>query len=236
MAKPLWAWSLPKTKSFEVAAPSGPIEAPKAEGVAVRNNAEQDVYMRREHPRIIDLWAALLDTGLSFTRGNSESTSFALTGKAARTTKRTKVSLYSTEIYSRSTLSGVSSTTASAIRGGARVDVNLRGRSFAFGLADFEHDRFQDLDLRSVLGGGLGYHLIKEKDRTLDVFGGVTYNQEYYSQPFSPPNPSTTRNTAEIVLGQTLATKLGSRTTLGEQFSFFPTFLTQETTGCNWTS
>ena len=211
-----------KDEKFEVAAPSGPIEAPKAEVVAVRNNAEQDVYMRMEHPRIIDLWAALVDAGLSFTRGNSDSTSFALTGKAARVTKHTKVSLYSTEIYSRSTLAGVSNTTASAIRGGGRVDVDLRGRLFVFGLADFEHDRFQALDLRSVLGAGLGYHLIKEKDRTFDVFGGATYNQEYYSKPFSPPNPSTTRKTAEFVLGETLATKLGSRTTLGEQFSFFP--------------
>ena len=211
-----------KDEKFEVAAPSGPIEAPKSEVVAVRNNAEQGVFMRMEHPRIIDLWAALVDAGLSFTRGNSDSTNFALTGKAARTTKRTKISLYSTEIYARSKLAGVSNTTASAIRGGARVDVNLRGRSFAFGLADFEHDRFQDLDLRSVLGGGLGYHLIKEKDRTFDVFGGLTYNQEYYSQPFSPPNPSTTRKTAEFVLGETLATKLGSRTTLAEQFNFFP--------------
>ena len=211
-----------KDGKFEVAAATGSVEAPKAEVVAVRNNAEQDVYMRMEHPRIIDLWAALLDTGLSLTRGNSESTSFALTGKAARTAKRTKISLYSTEIYSRSTLAGVSNTTANAIRGGARVDVNLRGRSFAFGLADFEHDRFQDLDLRSVQGGGLGYHLIKEKDRTFDVFGGLTYNQEYYSKPFRPPNPSTTRKTAEFVVGETLATKVGSRTTLSEQFNFFP--------------
>jgi putative salt-induced outer membrane protein YdiY/small nuclear ribonucleoprotein (snRNP)-like protein len=211
-----------KDEKFEIAAPSGPVEAPKVEVVAVRNNAEQDVYMRMEHPRIIDLWAALVDAGLSFTRGNSDSTSFALTGKGARVTKRTKLSLYSTEIYTSSTLAGVTSTTASAIRGGARVDVNLRGRSFAFGLADFEHDRFQALDLRSVLGGGVGYHLIKEKDRTFDVFGGATYNHESYSKPFNPPNPSTTRKTAEIVLGETLATKLGSRTTLGEQFSFFP--------------
>jgi len=211
-----------KDEKFEVAAPSGRIAAPKSEVMAVRNNAEQDAYMRMEHPRIIDLWAALVDTGLSFTRGNSDSTSFALMAKAARTTKGTKISLYSTEIYARSTLAGVSNTTASAIRGGARVDVNLRGRLFAFGLADFEHDRFQDLDLRSVLGGGLGYHLIKEKDRTFDLFGGLTYNQEYYSQPFSPPNPSTTRKTAEFVLGETLATKLGSRTTLAEVFNFFP--------------
>jgi hypothetical protein len=82
-----------KDEKFEVAAPSGPIESPKAEVVAVRNNAEQDVYTRMEHPRIIDLWAALVDAGLSFTRGNSESTSFALTGKAARVTKRTQISM-----------------------------------------------------------------------------------------------------------------------------------------------
>jgi hypothetical protein len=90
-----------KDEKFEVAAATGSVEAPKAEVVAVRNNAEQDVYMRLEHPRIIDLWAALLDTGLSLTRGNSESTSFALTGKAARTAKRTKISLLHRNLFTK---------------------------------------------------------------------------------------------------------------------------------------
>jgi putative salt-induced outer membrane protein YdiY len=116
----------------------------------------------------------------------------------------------------------VSSTTASAIRGGARIDINFGERWFVFGLTDFEHDRFQDLDLRNVLGGGLGYHVIKTKVTAFDVFGGATFNQEYYSQPFNPPDLSTTRKTSEIVAGETLSTKLGSRTTLTEQFSIFP--------------
>jgi putative salt-induced outer membrane protein YdiY/sRNA-binding regulator protein Hfq len=211
-----------KDEKFEVAATSGPVETSKPEIVAVRNNAEQEVYMRSLHPRFVDLWSGLFDAGLSLTSGNSESTSFTLSGKAARLTSRTKLSLYATEIYSRSTLADVSSTTASAIRGGARIDVNLRKRWFVFGLTDFEHDRFQDLDLRNVLAGGLGYHVIKEKDRTFDLFGGVAFDQEYYSQPFSPPDPSTTRRTGEIDAGETFTTKLGSRTALTEQFSIFP--------------
>ena len=46
-----------KNEKFEVASPNGPLETPKAEVVAVRNTAEQHVYMRMEQPRIIDLWA-----------------------------------------------------------------------------------------------------------------------------------------------------------------------------------
>jgi putative salt-induced outer membrane protein YdiY len=211
-----------KEQNIEVAAASGPVEAPLSEVVAVRNSVEQEVYMRGLHPRFRDLWAGLFDSGLSLTSGNSESTSFTLAGKAARTTSRTKISLYATEIYTRSSVAGVSNTTASAIRGGARVDVNLRGRWFVYGLTDFEHDRFQDLNLRNVLGGGVGYHLIKEKDRTFDIFGGATFNQEYYSQPFNPPDTATTRKTSEIMAGETFATKLGSRTLFTEQFNIFP--------------
>jgi putative salt-induced outer membrane protein len=211
-----------RDEKFEVAAPAGPVEASKPEIIAVRNNAEQEVYMRTLHPRFVDLWGGLFDAGLSLTSGNSESTSFTLAAKAARVTSRTKLSLYATEIYSRSTLADVSSTTASAIRGGARIDVNLRKNWFVFGLTDFEHDRFQDLDLRNVLAGGLGYHVIKEKDRTFDVFAGAAFNQEYYSQPFNPPDFSTTRKTSEIDAGETFTTKLASRTALTEQFSIFP--------------
>src|SRR3984893_19415064 len=206
----------------EVASSNGPVAAAKPEIVAVRNNAEQEIYMRTLHPRFLDLWSGLFDTGLSLTSGNSESTSFTLAGKAARATKRTKLSLYTTEIYARSSVAGVSKTTPSASRGGARMDFNPGGRWFVFGSTDFEHDHFQDLDLRNVLGGGVGYHVIKEKTKTFDVFGGATFHQEYYSQPFHPPDLSTTRKTSEIVAGETLCLRLFRRTALTEQFSIFP--------------
>ncbi len=208
--------------TFEVSGPHGPTEASKSEVVAVRNTAEQEIYLRGLHPGLIEMWSGLVDTGLSLTRGNSESASFALSGKAARITRHDKISLYPTAIYAKSTVAGVNSTTANAIRGGIRYDHNLGERWFVFGLADFEHDRFQALDLRSVLGGGGGYHVIKDKNTAFDIFAGLTFNQEYYSRPFNPPNPSTSRKTSEIVAGETFNTKLGTRSTLSEQFSVFP--------------
>ena len=99
-----------KDEKFEVASSNGPAAAAKPEIIAVRNNAEQAIYMRTLHPRFLDVWSGLFDTGLSLISGNSESTSFTLAGKAARATKRTKLSLYATEIYARSSVAGVSNT------------------------------------------------------------------------------------------------------------------------------
>lgn len=65
----------------------------------------------------------------------------------------------------------------------------------------------------------------------LNVFGGGDFDQEYFSaytiaNPTPPPaflaEPSQTRHSAEIVAGESLSTKLGARTTVSEQLSFFP--------------
>ena len=36
--------------------------------------------------------------------------------------------------------------------------------------SDYEYDRFQDLDLRFVVGGGLGYIAIKDDRKRLDLW------------------------------------------------------------------
>jgi len=91
-----------------------------------------------------------------------------------------------------------------------------------FGFTDFEYDAFQHLDLRNVLGGGLGYHVVKTEKATFDLFGGGSFEQEYFS-----PNPPTvltslTRKSGEIVAGEDLNTKLNSRMTLSERFALYP--------------
>ena len=47
-------------------------------------------------------------------------------------------------------------TVASAIRGGWKYNRNLTPRFFVTAMNDYEHDRFQNLDLRFVVGGGAG--------------------------------------------------------------------------------
>jgi putative salt-induced outer membrane protein YdiY len=217
---------------FEVAGvPSAEAGASKDTIVAVRNDAEQKAYdvqaEKLAHPRLNYFWAGIFDTGLALTRGNSATASYTLSAKAIRDTPRDKLTLYSTYIYANDDTSPPNRTTANALRAGARFDYNLSPRTFVFGIADFETNELQNLDLRSVFGGGFGYHVIKN-DRTLfDVFGGITYDRDSFSSyinPGPPPVPIAARvlNSAEVVVGEELDQKFSKRTTFTERFSFYP--------------
>jgi putative salt-induced outer membrane protein YdiY len=207
-------------------ATTGEVAAPKDTVVTVRNDPEQKAYDaevdRLRNPHLLDFWSGLVDTGLSLTRGNSATLSFNLAAKAVRQTAKDKITVYSTAVYATDDTNPPNRTTAHNIIGGIRGDFNLNERVFVFGFTDFEYDEFQHLDLRNVLGGGLGYHVFKSANATFDVFGGADFQQEYFS-----PNPpttltNTTRKTGEVVVGEELDAKLNGRTTLSEKASFFP--------------
>src|SRR5262249_33895746 len=164
---------------------AGEVSTAKDAVVAVRNDDEQKAHDaeidRLRNPRLTDFWSGLLDTGLSVTRGNSATLSYNLSGKAVRTTTRDKISAYAIAVYATDDTTPPERTTAHAIRGGLRGDFNVSEKVFVFGFTDFEYDEFQNLDLRNVLGGGLGYHVIKTKNTTFDVFGGGDYEQEFFA-------------------------------------------------------
>jgi putative salt-induced outer membrane protein len=204
---------------------TGEVVAPKEAVVAVRNDDEEKAYDaeidRQRNPHLTDFWSGILDTGLSVTRGNSATLAYNLSAKAARVTTRDKISVYSTAVYASDDTTPPNRTTAHAIRGGIRGDFDVSEHLFVFGFTDFEYDQFQDLDLRNVLGGGLGYHVIKTKNTTFDVFGGGDYEQEYFSASAAFPT-GLTRKTGEVVMGEELDTKLNNRTVLSEKFSLFP--------------
>src|SRR5207253_10114439 len=120
-------------------------------------------------------------------------------------------------------------TNANAIHGGVRDEFNLTSRVYVFAFTDFDEDGLQNLNLRNVLGGGPGYHVIKSKNTQFDVFGGASFDQEYFSSyttanPAPPPAlilvGSQSRHSAEIVAGESLGTELGWRTAGSEQHAF----------------
>ncbi|HXO93779.1 MAG TPA: DUF481 domain-containing protein [Candidatus Acidoferrum sp.] len=183
------------------------------------------------HPRLLDYWSGLFDLGLSLTECNSSTSALTIAGKASRVAPKNKFTLYYTQVYARDNNQSPSVTTANAIHGGVRDDFNLTEKLYAFGFTDFDEDALQHLDLRNVLGGGIGLHVLKTKNTQFDVFGGASFNQEYFASytianPAPPPvllqQPSRTRHSAEIVAGETLGTKSGPRTTVSEQLTFFP--------------
>jgi putative salt-induced outer membrane protein YdiY len=212
-----------------------PSVAAKEAIVAVRNDAEQHSFdvetERMAHPKFQYFWNGTLDTGLALTRGNSETANFTLAAKAIRETPRDKLTVYGDYIFANNSSVPPSVTTANALDAGLRGDLNSRTRLFVFAFTDFQTNQLQHLDLRSVFGGGFGYHLIKTANTTFDLFGGISYDRDSFgaynlTNPTPPPAlllfPSSVQNSAEAVLGEEFDAKLSKRTALTERFSFYP--------------
>ena len=198
---------------------AGSVVTSKDSIVVIRSDKEQAAYDaaldRLQHPHLTDFWGGFVDAGLSTTKGNSDTLSFVLGAKAIRAAPSDKITVYMNSIFAKNNTTGTSVTTAHAITGGIRADININPKVYAFGFADFEFDQFQMLDLRNVLGGGAGYHAIKTKRTVFDVFGGGAYDQAFYST-------GVTLKSAEVVVGEQLAYQFSSRSSFSEELQFFP--------------
>ena len=190
-------------------------ELPKQNIAAIRNDAEQKVYEQSLNPSLGDNWEAGATISFALTRGNSETRNLALAFNADRKTLHDKLSLYANSIRSNNDApDAVPTTTANTNQGGIRYDHDITARLFAFVDADFQSDSLQTLDLRSILGGGLGFHAIKSEATTLDLLGGFNYTHESYSA-FS-------RSFAAATLGEEFAHKLHGNTALTQSLYFYP--------------
>jgi len=202
---------------------AGSVEAPKASITTLRSPAEQAAYEKSLHPGFAEGWNGGVNLGFALTRGNSATKNLNLAFTATRKGFRDKLILYTNSVYATNDVPTASPhTTANAIGGGARYDRDLVPHVFGFVNGDFYHDSLQNLDLRSLLGGGLGLHAIKSDATTLDLLAGVNYTHESYSIPFNPPDPAKTRNQAGLTLGDDFMHKVGKSTVLTQNLYFYP--------------
>jgi len=208
----------------------GTVEVPAGKVVLIRNDAEQAAYDKSLHPGLTHGWNGGTDVGFSLARGNSETENLALALNATHPTLNDKIILHVSSIYTNNQLA-TPSTVANLIQAGIRYDRNINPRLFGFGAADFMSNALQDLDLRSVYAGGLGYHAIKSAGTTLDFLAGVNYTHETYSNgpPVTPATaPATytsygvTNKFAALTLGEDLTHKLGKSTVITENLYLFP--------------
>jgi putative salt-induced outer membrane protein YdiY len=208
----------------------GTVEVPVGNVVLIRNDAEQAAYDKSLHPGLTHGWNGGADVGFSLARGNSETENLALALNATHPTLNDKIILHVSSIYTSNQLA-TPSTVADLIQAGVRYDRNINPRMFGFGSADFMSNALQDLDLRSVYAGGLGYHAIKSAGTTLDFLAGINYTHETYSNgpPVTPATvPPTytsygvTNRFAALTLGEDLTHKLGKSTVLTENLYVFP--------------
>jgi putative salt-induced outer membrane protein YdiY len=196
-------------------AAAGTVTTPTSAVVVIRNDAAEAAHEKTLHPSLTEGWAGGANVGFALTRGNSQTKNLALAFTADRKSLTDHLGLYLNSVYASNDAPGaVPATTANAIQSGIRFDRNITARLFGYVSGDFQTDALQSLDLRSVLGGGLGFHVIKNDRTTLDLLGGLNYTRENYS--------TFHRNFAALTIGEELAQKLGASTLLTQKLYFFP--------------
>jgi putative salt-induced outer membrane protein YdiY len=207
--------------TVRIATSSGEVAAPVSN---VKGLSQQAGYEKMETASILQNWKGGVNAGFSLTGGKSETTNLAIGFLAARQSLKSKLGMYANIVYATTTTTlvtinpftntKITSTTANTEAGGLRYDHDLNPKTFAFVSADFFADALQSLNLRSVFGGGLGYHAIKNDNTTLDFLGGLNYTRESYT--------TLQRNLVALTLGEELMHKLGKSTVLNQKLYFFP--------------
>ena len=208
----------------------GSVEAPKENVVVIRSDQEQLAWEKQQHPGLLEGWNGGINFGFALTRGNSQTKTLALAFDGTRTGRHDKLSLYAASVYNTNDLPTASPhVTANTNKGGARYDRDITPRWFGFVNADFFSDGLQGLNIRTVLGGGLGFQAIKRESTTLDFLGGANYTHENYTQETPtpvPPNfqPKITRNLAAATIGDQFMHKLSKSTVITQDAFFYPDF------------
>jgi putative salt-induced outer membrane protein YdiY len=203
---------------IQVAAAGAPQTVDASDILALRNAAEQKTYERLLRPGLLDLWSVSGSLGISGTKGNAETSTFTTPFNFVRASNTSRTTAYFNSIRASAKLGATNTKTAQAVRGGWGYSRNLKKNVFANAFNDYEYDRFQSLDLRVVLGAGLGYQVWKSESARLAVVGGGAWNRE----SFSPATAQAfTRKSAEAYWGNDFSYKLGSRTNLVQSFRMF---------------
>ena len=217
--------SIDRTDSgFVVATANGPQPVPAAGISTLRTAAAETAYEAMLRPNFLHGWIGAANVSLAITGGNSETTSVGTGVNLNRATKTDKTALYFNTVYSHDSVAGI--TTADSTNAGLRYDHNVNPKLFWFGTLDFNVNGLQDLDLRTVAGGGFGWHAIAKPNRQLDVLGGAVWTHENYSAIAATSTaaavPAETNSFAALDIGQQFTQKFGKSTVFTEQASIFP--------------
>lgn len=187
---------------------------PLKDVAAIRNADEEKKYERLLKPRWKELWTGHLDLGFSLARGNARTDTFTSGFAADRITRNDKTSLNFNQIYSTAVIDGAKGITADAIHSGWSYDHNLNAHWFFNTFNTYEFDKFQNLDLRYIAGGGVGIHALKTERTTLDFLVGGDYAHESFSNNLH-------RSLGEIYGGDDLKRKISSSSSITQSFRIF---------------
>lgn len=127
--------------------------------------------------KLEDPWSGNIGLGVSGQSGNTDTFSVQGRGEALRDTGFDRIQLYvEGNLEKQNKIAS-----ANEIFAGASLEHDLTPIWFVFGSADFEKDRFENLELRGVVQTGLGRFFIRSDNLTLKGLVGVGYQHESFT-------------------------------------------------------
>jgi putative salt-induced outer membrane protein len=164
-------------------------------------------------------WRSLFTAGASVATGNTDAKSASLGADVIKLTTMDKWALTGSGQYARSD----GATTADRIGGTGLYSRDITPDWFGFGQIDLLRDGPSDLKLRTTLGSGLGYHVVKKPDQTFDLSAGGAYTMDRYNHEQLINDEVRSRyNHAELLLAEESNNKLSDSTTFKQKLTVFP--------------
>ena len=186
----------------------GPVSMNTKDIVGVRDADGQKAYFRLLRPKLTKVWGMTGNIGFAGASGNARTHTITVPLHFVRATNNDKITASFNLIRSSAT-----SLTASAVRGGWAYNRNLAPMFFVSTVNNYEYDRFQNLDLRSIVGGGLGAHAWKAESGFIDFTAGGDYNHEAFV--------TNTRSLGELYWGDNLAWKPSKQLSFTQSYRMF---------------
>ncbi len=164
-------------------------------------------------------WRSLFTAGASVATGNTDAKSASLGADVIKLTTTDKWSLTGSGQYARSD----GATTANRLAGTGVYSSDITPEWFGFGELDLLHDLPSDLSLRTTLGSGIGYHVVKKPDQTFDLSAGLAYTMDRYRHPQLIQDETRSRyDHAEMLLAEESNNKLTSNTSFKQKLTVYP--------------
>lgn len=164
-------------------------------------------------------WRQILGAGASVASGNSDLSSFNIGYDLARATHHHSFSLRAKALYN--TADGETSAHNGDLSLTAKR--NLRDDFYVYANGTWFRDRIAKLSHRLSASGGFGYKLIKTPDTDWEVFAGLGYTQDRYTEPTIIDDALRRRyGRTELTLGNESTHQLTETTSFHQRLALFP--------------
>jgi putative salt-induced outer membrane protein YdiY len=164
-------------------------------------------------------WRSLFTAGASVATGNTDAKSASLGADVIKLTATDKWAIDGTAQYARSN----GATTANHMGASTVYSSDFTPQWFGFGELDLLHDVPSDLSLRTTVGSGIGYHVVKKPDQSFDLSAGLAYTMDRFHHAQVIQDETRSRyNHAELLFAEESNNKLSDTTTFKQKLTVYP--------------